>query len=413
MDKAKFLTYCNTRQFFTNKWRGEVFHNEFYLSDAELERWNVTRAQLEAMPEIIKAGVNYYNVKGVSKIDISLLKPHGRPLTDLHKFMMQCVCDADLSAGVESTAYWQAFIKHRKRFPELFFKVDIFAGRVHTSVSGMSKDVRPLLLLRGEGVVSFDVSQMQPTLLANVLQDNIGNNEFSDTINAGVDVYVMLQKKAGLQTRDEAKKLFFQMLFSKPSNELEKLFVGANFIQWINQYKSIFDDRNPHGKEKPHSNLAWILQTYEVRVMSAVWQKLKSNNIPFLTVHDEIICRQSDESKARIIIESILNKAFKRYKLNSGHVGTPQPAPQPTPSTPQPTPSTPQPPTPKKSFYAIGMEILGENTNRSHDYLINEMMLKYSISVQRATAGLTQLIENKVIDKTQFDTYFMADSTPF
>ena len=105
---SKFLTYCNTRQFFTNRWKGDEFRNEFYLSDADLLRWNVTRVQVEAMPEIIKAGVNTYNVKGVSRVDISLLKPHGKPLTDLHKFMMQCVCDADLSAGVESTAYWQA-----------------------------------------------------------------------------------------------------------------------------------------------------------------------------------------------------------------------------------------------------------------------------------------------------------------
>ena len=315
---SKFLIYCNTRQFFTNRWKGEEFHNEFYLSDAELKRWNVTRVQVETMPEIIKVDNNTYNVEGVNEIDISLMKPHGRPLTDLHKFMMKCVCDADLATGEESTAYWQTFIKHRTRFPELFFTVDTFAGRVHTPVSGMSKELRPLLLLGGEPVVSFDVAQMQPTLLANILHDNIGKNEFSETISAGVDVYVMLQKKAGLQTRDEAKKLFFRMLFSKPSNELERLFKGADFIQWINQYKSIFDDRNPHGKEKTYSNLAWLLQTYEVAMMSEIWRRLKAKRIPFLTVHDEVICRISDEGTAKTIIESVLNKHFKNYKLNIG-----------------------------------------------------------------------------------------------
>ena len=315
---SKFLIYCNTRQFFTNRWKGDEFHNEIYLSDYELKKWNITRPQLEAMPEIIKVDNNTYNVEGVNEIDISLMKPHGRPLTDLHKFMMKCVCDADLATGEESTAYWQTFIKHRERFPELFFTVDTFAGRVHTPISGMSKEIRPFLLLRGDPVVSFDVSQMQPTLLANILRENIGNNEFSETIAEGVDVYVMLQKKAGLQTRDEAKKLFFQMLFSKPSNELEKLFAGANFIQWINQYKSIFDDRNPHSKEKTYSNLAWLLQTYEVAMMSEIWRRLKAKRIPFLTVHDEVICRISDEGTAKTIIESVLNKHFKNYKLNIG-----------------------------------------------------------------------------------------------
>ena len=281
---SKFLIYCNTRQFFTNRWRGEEFHNEIYLSDVDLKRWNITRPQLEAMPEIVKVD-DKYNVVGVKDIDISLMKPHGRPLTDLHKFMMKSVCDADLSKGAKTTAYWQTFIKHRERFPELFFTADNFSGRVHTPVSGMSKELRPLLLLGGEPVVSFDVAQMQPTLLANVLHDNIGKNEFSETISKGVDVYVMLQKKAGLKTRDEAKKLFFQMIFGRPSNELERLFTGANFMSWINWYKDVTDDRNPH-KEKKYSNLAWLLQTYEVSTMTEVWRKLKDNRIPFLTVHD-------------------------------------------------------------------------------------------------------------------------------
>lgn len=318
--KPNFLTYCNTRQFFTNKWRGDEYHNEFYLSDAELKRWNVTRKELEAMPEIIKVDTNTYNVKGVSKIDISLLKPHGAPMTDLHRYMMKCVCDADLSEDVEMTAYWQMFIRHRKRYAELFFTVDTFAGRVHTPTSGMSKELRPFLLLRGEPVVSFDVSQMQPTLLANVLHDNIGNNEFTDTIDAGVDVYVMLQKKAGLLTRNHAKKLFFQMLFSKPSNEMEMLFKGANFIQWINQYKSVLDARNPHGKEKTYSNLAWLLQTYEVSVMSEIWYKLASNTVPFLTVHDEVICRHTESIIAETLISEVLSKHFKKFKLNKSFI---------------------------------------------------------------------------------------------
>lgn len=410
---SKFLIYCNTRQFFTNRWRGEEFHNEFYLSDAELKRWNVTRVQLEAMPEIVKVDDFKYNVVGVNEIDISLMKPHGRPLTDLHKFMMKCVCDADLTTGEESTAYWQTFIKHRKRFPELFFKVDNFSGRVHTPVSGMSKELRPLLLLGGEPVVSFDVAQMQPTLLANILHDNIGKNEFSETISAGVDVYVMLQQKAGLKTRDEAKKLFFRMLFSKPSNELERLFKGADFIQWINQYKRFFDDRNPHGKEKTYSNLAWLLQTYEVAMMSEIWRRLKAKRIPFLTVHDEVICRISDEGTAKTIIESVLNKHFKKYKLNIGKVEiTPQTdSPEPTPSKP------PQPSKPKKSFYDIAVEILGKQCNRPKYTLIAEMMEKYSISEKRAKDGFQQLVDSGVIELTtvekNVDRFYMADSTPF
>ena len=410
---SKFLIYCNTRQFFTNNWRGDEYHNEIYLSDADLKRWNVTRPQLEAMPEIVKVDDFKYNVVGVKEIDISLMKPHGRPLTDLHKFMMKSVCDADLSKGAKTTAYWQTFIKHRERFPELFFTADNFSGRVHTPISGMSKELRPLLLLRGEPVVSFDVAQMQPTLLANVLHDNIGKNEFSETISAGVDVYVMLQQKAGFQTRDEAKKLFFRMLFSKPSNELERLFKGANFIQWINQYKDIFDDRNPHGKEKPYSNLAWLLQTYEVSVMSEIWRRFTEKRISFLTVHDEVICRVSDKGTAKTIIESVLSKHFKSYKLNVGHV---EMTPQQTdsPETTPPTPSKPQPSKPKKSLYDIALQILGKQNNGTRSTLTAEMMQRYSISETRANDGFNQLVSSKIIElQTNVNRYYMTDSTPF
>lgn len=313
---TKLLTYLNTRQFFTNRWKGDIFDNSFYLSDKELRTFNITREQLEAMPQVKIVGLNSYNVQGVSEIDISLIKPHGRKLTKLHRYMLQCVVKSNLPTTIQPTAYWNTFIKHRNKFAELFFTVDEFAGRVHSPISSLSKDLRPHLLLNGEAVTSFDVSQMQPTLLAKILDKEVGNNAFSDTINNGTDIYTMLQQKSGLSTRDEAKKLFFQMLFSRPSNSLERLFNGANFIQWINWYKSTIDERNIHSKEKPYSNLAFLLQSYEVRVMGEIWAVLERLNIPFLTVHDEIIARQIDTEKVKKSMESVLSKHFATFKVN-------------------------------------------------------------------------------------------------
>ena len=310
-----FLTYCNTRQFLTNRWKGEIFSNSFYLSDAELKRWHVTRVQLESMPQIKTVGVNKYNVIDVESIDISLVNPHGQQLTDLHNWMLERVCETEMPSGVEVTPYWNSFLKHRSQFPTLFFTVDEFAGRVHTPISGMSRDLRPLLLLRGEKTCSLDVAQMQPTLLGTILKQAVGENSFSDAIDEGTDVYLMLQSTAKLESRDEAKKRFFQILFGKPNEEMAKLFEGANWIEWINKYKSTVEARNPHGKEKTYSNLSWILQTLEVRVMSEIWQTLAENAIPFLTIHDEIICRKSDEQKALLIFNNELSKHFQMYKI--------------------------------------------------------------------------------------------------
>lgn len=396
---TKFLTYCNTRQFFTNRWRGDTFVNSFYLSDKELQRFNLTRTQVEAMPEIKTVDVNTYNVTGVNEIDISLLKPHGRPLTELHRYMLRCVVNSNLPDMVDTTPFFKTFLKHRERFPELFFTVDSFAGRVHTPISGMSKEIRPELLLYGEKTVSFDVAQMQPTLLSNILFENIGNNAFNEAIFQGTDIYTMLQERAALKSRDEAKKLFFQLIFGKPTNEMEKLFSGADFIRWINWYKSTPDGRNPH-KEKVHSNLAWLLQTHEVKVMGEVWQALAKKNIPFLTVHDEIICRQSDTSKAEAIFKIGLDKYFKTYKLN---IKQADPAPAPAGES-------------ILSLNDFAVQCIGIKNNITRSFLLAEICKEYSVPAIRAADGLTKMIELKIIEELHLKDRFMLNiqgNTPF
>jgi hypothetical protein len=212
--------------------------------------------------------------------------------------------------------YFDAFLQCREKRLELFFTVDDFCGRVHTPVSSLQRDLRPLLRLCGESVVSLDVAQMQPTLLAQILTANIGLNDFSKAINAGTDIYILLQDKAKLQTREEAKKLLFKILFGYPSKALAELFGGANWIDWINEYKSRPEPRNPHN-DKPHTNLAWLLQNSEVRIMSEVWRVMAENSLPFLSVHDEIICRKSDEVKALEIFNNELSKHFVNFKITT------------------------------------------------------------------------------------------------
>ena len=71
----------------------------------------------------------------------------------------------------------------------------------------------------------------------------------------------------------------------------------------------------------------------------------------------------------------------------------------------------------KKSFYDIGLEVLGKQCNKTRSDLIDEMIKRYSISEAKATSGLEKLISNNVIEVTHVETnverYYMADSTPF
>ena len=159
---------------------------------------------------------------------------------------------------------------------------------------------------------------MQPVILGRVLEDVLGSNPFSEAINEGRDVYVMLQTTARLETREEAKKMLYRLIFGHPREELAETFSGDNsWVKWINTYKSHPEVRNPHTSE-PHTNLAWLLQYSEVQVMKEIWKRLQYHSIPFLTIHDDIICRPCDKELVLKEMKNELKQHFKRFEVVAG-----------------------------------------------------------------------------------------------
>lgn len=314
--EPQIITYIRTKQLLNERLRHQT-DNSVFIAESDLKRFNVAPAQLNHM---INTGLLERTKKGIrainaGRIDLSLIKPNCKHETDLHRWMKRLLLFIDLPATIQAPDYFSIFLQTRQEFLNLFFKVDDFAGRVHTPVSSLNKKLRPALLLMGEPVASLDVSQMQPTLLGSILYQHIGNNAFSDAITEGKDVYSILQSMAGLKTRDEAKKRFFEILFSKPSDKPGKLFSDGGFMHWINNYKNQHEPRNPHS-DRPHTNLAWLLQSYEVFIMSQIWQRLAETGIPFLSVHDEIICRKQDSGFTSEIMAKILSNHFRgKFKV--------------------------------------------------------------------------------------------------
>lgn len=311
----EFLTYLRTKQLFNQRLKDT--DNSVQLHKTDLWRFNVSEAQLKQMVESgqLQHTATGYKVLQPGKVDFNMIKNRGAELTNLHKWMRQILLFIDFPKDKQTTDYFNAFLKVRNQHLDLFFTVDKFSRRVHTPITSLSRDLRPFIKLCGDPVASLDIAQMQPMLLARVLHDHIGKNSFSDALFNGKDIYSMLQSKAGLQSREEAKKRFFEVAFSCPNNDLEKLFGAENWIRWVNGYKNTHEPRNPHS-EKRHSNLAWLLQSYEVTIMTKIWRKLAEFGIPFLTVHDEIICQRSDAGKVEKIMNSVLSGYFRTFKIN-------------------------------------------------------------------------------------------------
>lgn len=295
------------------------FPNYKMLSHKEATKQLVKDGRLKIMEQRTKEGRLYFTYSSLEKgkTDISMIPQGSGVITNpIIKRMKDYLMDVSLIDGSPSTEYFDFFTQFKNIRPELFFKVDAFAKRIHTPISNFHKEYRKNILLHGRGTSSIDVVTMQPLLLGKILKMEIGPNEFSKWISSGVDIYKMLQEIAKLETRDEAKKRFFEILFSQPSKELDEMFGGASWIRWVNHYKQQLLTRNPHSRKKPHSNLAWLLQTTEVKIMYKVWCELYSHSIPFLTVHDEIIIEDRNRDQAIELFENVMRKEFDFFKLN-------------------------------------------------------------------------------------------------
>lgn len=320
-------TLVRTKQFWQYRLRGNDSRSPVYLKYDEIKPFtdNPTKqlnelcslGQLERVYQKGRNGNEYamYGAKNKGIVNPSLLIKTHQPLDKTTGRMMEILKSVSLKQDAPSTPYFTTFL-NCKSLIQLFFNVDVFSGRVHTPISNFHRPYRKNILIDGEETTSLDVVTMQPVLLGKILNETIGENEFSQWINEGKDIYVMLQSKAQLNTRDEAKKRFFEILFSRPNDSLQMMFGNSNWITWINEFKNKPFEPNPNTLEKNHSNLAWLLQKNEVTIMRKVWDKLLIHDIKFLSVHDEIIVKQKDKDKSKEIFKSVLSESLSFYKLS-------------------------------------------------------------------------------------------------
>jgi len=333
---VEFVTYIRTKMFLNTRFRGIHSRQPVHISLSEIKH------RFFPFPSFnIHEELNYLanhgeiaitKMQGKKTNDIFLLEALKPGPVNLSLLCQKTKIEDELTLKIKAllvkvslpnnaprTKYFDLFLKHKGNYLDLFFKVDDFSGRIHTPVTSLKSDYRANLMLDEHPTSSIDVATMQPLLLGKILSTEVGENQFSYWIDKGEDIYAKLQTLAKLNSRENAKKRFFEILFARPNNNLTKVFGEAEWIVWINQYKSKIDPRNPHSKLKTHSNLAWLLQTTEVRLMRKIWHQLVFAEIAFLSVHDEIIIKTLDLKMAMEIMNEQFNKEFKYYKFNIKH----------------------------------------------------------------------------------------------
>jgi hypothetical protein len=324
-----FVEYIRTKQFVYSQYKDISVNEPVFISMEKIrERLLVNpkfdldllveRNEIEISKKISSKGyeLNFYRVLKKGYYDFSLLEPKGEELCSITKEMMNYLKDVSLINSSDTTDYFDAFLKLKNEGARIFFTIDKFSGRIHTPISSLKSNIRANILIEGEETTSIDVVTMQPLLLGLVLKEEIGQNDFSQWLDNGEDIYLIIQSKLNLENRNQAKECFFQILFSKPNQRLNQLFGNSDWIQWINNFKNHPFEPNPNTFEKNHSNLAYLLQSKEVSMMKEIWQQLVARRIKFLSVHDEIIIKRKELGKAIKIMRTILSKHFAFFKLS-------------------------------------------------------------------------------------------------
>lgn len=329
MTTDKFIIHINTLYFFTynlknvEERKAVKKHKDTLIKMLGNGFETVLNTLVKSETITYKNFNDLYFIKPLKQgaIDITSIESKKQTTDKLIINIRETLKRVTIQEGIETPPFFNLFAKHKSQYISHFFNEDNFVGRLHTPISNLHRVLRPYLLIDSKPTAHIDINTAQPLFLARTLNEVIGNNEFTNWVYSGADVYNELLSKSSLPDRDTAKKKFLKTLFNYDLNEIINLYGNSEWAQWVNWYKSNPEPRNKKIKSwnvNPYyNNLAWLLQKIEVQTMRKVWQKLDAENIPFLTVHDSVIIKQIDHTKALKIFNDVMSKEFAFYKLHS------------------------------------------------------------------------------------------------
>jgi hypothetical protein len=190
---------------------------------------------------------------------------------------------------------------------------DRFAGRYYHYLTNIPNRQRlKYTRIDGEPVVELDVEQCQIKILQSVLENMGMGEKFTSWMDQGNGLYEYIQQMHNIPTRGDAKQFVFKMIFGHYNSKSSKLMydIFPDLEEPLYNIKSVKDPDNP--SKKIFSNLARILQLHEVEMLKDLGNMLDLMDVPFLSIHDSVIVKQSDFERA----ESIFNQTAKNYLKN-------------------------------------------------------------------------------------------------
>jgi hypothetical protein len=221
-------------------------------------------------------------------------------------------------------SYYSVF-KHSSRCT-----TDIFANRLHTTITNMSKEMRKHLTIDNKDIVEIDITASQVFFFAATVKEaNVENADMFLKDVCSQDFYTLLNNNNNIEDRDEFKSSFFRtILYSCKHSMLKYSKTDEVAKRFKERYESIFKYllkvKNYDRKDniKANAALAKRMQRIESTYMRKAWKELLERNIKFTCVIDSIICKKEDLNKVIEVFYSVLSEISEIIQVKIDNIQT-------------------------------------------------------------------------------------------
>ncbi len=215
-------------------------------------------------------------------------------------------------------------------------------GRFHSSFTGLPKDIRRSITIEGSETVELDIANCQPLIVGILaarqptstpnqtptyhMAHKMGLESYLKACSAGRLYEQILDDCRGQSlfdwlpspyrhhhavdrplVRKDIKKQFIVMLFANNDTTVRQPIFKLVKRRWPSVAQFIID-----AKSKCYQNLARECQRFESQIMIDTVAGELAREIPLVTIHDSIVCPQSDVDR----VEEALRAGFARNGLS-------------------------------------------------------------------------------------------------
>lgn len=184
-------------------------------------------------------------------------------------------------------------------------------NRLDTNLTNMAK-VLTNSLCEKNNLVQFDLCNSQFAILSDLLEGKLFTEDFElfkyNAYNG--TLYEFITDKLGFETRQEAKKAMFELMFSKEDLH-SKLKSQLKTI-----FPSVVDIVDDYKRENGYASFSVMLQKRESEIfIDGLWKKLKKSKVFCTPKHDCLIVKEEDAEKVENIIKDYFDKIKFKGKI--------------------------------------------------------------------------------------------------